>query len=82
MLSYIKVIENMLNSIQNAEYSIDCGIHCLSDCLKEAKHDMSYISLALQGYNFGSEYITEAAEHFEGYTRANAKVFSNGMKKS
>lgn len=72
------------NGIKEAEYSIDCGVHYLSDCLKQAKvsdpYDMNHISLALQGYNFGNEYIDWAVEHFDGYTRANAKVFSEDMK--
>ena len=72
------------NGIKEAKYSIDCGVHYLSDCLKQAKvsdpYDMSNISLALQGYNFGNEYIDWAVEHFDGYTRANAKVFSEDMK--
>ena len=41
---------------------------------------MKNISLALQGYNYGNGYIDWALEHFEGYTRANAKLFSDEMK--
>lgn len=41
--------------IDNAEESIDCGTHELSDCLTKAKcksaNDIKGISLALQGYN-------------------------------
>lgn len=36
--------------------------------------------MALQGYNYGNGYISWAVEHFGGYTRANAKVFSDEMK--
>lgn len=43
-------------------------------------YDISHISLALQGYNFGNGYIDWAVEHFGGYTRANAKIFSDDMK--
>lgn len=75
---------NVPNAIQDAEYSIDCGVHYLSDCIKRANvksvSDMQNISLALQGYNFGNGYIEWAVEHFGGYTRANAKVFSDEMK--
>lgn len=57
------------NGIKESEYSIDCGVHYLADCLKQAKvsdpYDMSHISLALQGYNFGNEYIDWAVEHFD-----------------
>lgn len=70
--------------ITNPEYSIDCGVHYLADCLKEAKvkgiTDMDNISLALQGYNFGNGYISWAVKHFSGYTRANATVFSDQKK--
>ena len=75
---------NVPNAIQDAEYSIDCGVHYLSDCMKRANvksvSDMQNISLALQGYNFGNGYIEWAVEHFGGYTRPNAKVFSDEMK--
>lgn len=73
-----------LGGITNPEYSIDCGVHYLADCLNEAKvdgiTDMDNISLALQGYNFGNGYISWAVEHFNGYTRANAVVFSDQKK--
>lgn len=72
------------NGITNAEYSIDCGVHYFADCLKQAKatgpSDMNNISLALQGYNFGNGYIDWAIEHFNGYARANAIVFSDQKK--
>lgn len=72
------------NGITDADYSIDCGIHYLSDCFVMAKvegpYDMENISLALQGYNYGKGYITWALDHFGGYTRANAKVFSDEQK--
>ena len=42
--------------------------------------DMEYISLALQGYNFGKGYIQWAIDHFGGYSKANAKVFSDEKK--
>lgn len=71
------------NGITNAEYSIDVGIHYLSDCFKKANvsgpFNTKNISLGLQGYNFGNGYITWALDNFGGYTRANAKVFSQDM---
>lgn len=73
------------NGITNVEYSIDVGILYLADCLQLAEVqdavDMSRISLALQGYNYGKGYITWAQEHFKGYTKANAKVYSDEMKR-
>ncbi|MDD3049042.1 MAG: lysozyme family protein [Bacilli bacterium] len=72
------------NGITNVEYSIDCGVHYLADCIKQSKvtgpSDMNNISLALQGYNFGNAYINWALEHFGGYSRANAIVFSDQKK--
>ncbi len=82
--SYNKKYPKKHNGITNAEYSIDVGVHYLSDCLKKANvesvSDISHISLGLQGYNYGNGYIQWAVEHFGGYTRANAKVFSDDMK--
>ena len=72
------------NGITNTDYSIKVGIQYLAECLKRASvkdsSDMKNISLALQGYNYGNGYIQWAIDHFGGYTRANAKVFSDEMK--
>lgn len=72
------------NGITDPDYSIKVGIQYLAECLKRAKvndsSDMKNISLALQGYNYGNGYIQWAIDHFGGYTRANAKVFSDEMK--
>lgn len=72
------------NGITNTEYSIDVGVHYLSNCLKKANvesvSDIDNISLGLQGYNYGNGYIQWAIDHFGGYTKANAKVFSDEMK--
>jgi len=50
------------NGIMDKEYSIDVGIHYLSECFKEAKMnktlDITLISLALQGYNYGKGYVS------------------------
>lgn len=73
------------NGITDPDYSIQVGIHYLSDCFKSAEvkdpFDIDHISLALQGYNYGGGYISWAVTNFGGYTKANAKVFSD-MKKS
>ncbi|WP_279006376.1 lysozyme family protein, partial [Thomasclavelia cocleata] len=72
------------NGITDPDYSIQVGIHYLSDCFKEAKvespYDMERISLGLQGYNFGNGYISWAVRNFSGYTKANARVFSDQKK--
>lgn len=72
------------NGITDAQYSIEVGIHYLSDCFKLAEvngpYDMEHLSLALQGYNYGKGYINWAVDHFGGYTRVNAKVYSDEKK--
>lgn len=53
---------NTLGSISDPEYSIDVGIQNLAACLSQAgadsPEDIDRVSLALQGYNFGSGYIS------------------------
>lgn len=75
---------NKPNAIQDADYSIDVGIHYLSDCFSKAKvqnvFDNEHIFLALQGYNYGNGYIDWAVKNFGGYSKANAKVFSDQKK--
>ena len=75
---------NKPNAIQEPGYSIDVGIHYLSDCFKSAQvkdsFDNEHIFLALQGYNYGNGYIDWAVKNFGGYSKANAKVFSDQKK--
>lgn len=72
------------NGITDPKYSIEAGVHYLSDTIKLAKvkdpSDIKQLSLALQAYNFGKGYIEWANTNFGGYTRANAKVFSDQKK--
>lgn len=72
------------NGITDPEYSIDVGIHYLKDCFKEAQvkdtFENEHIFLALQGYNYGNGYISWAFKNFGGYSKANAKVFSDQKK--
>lgn len=81
---YNEKYPKMPNGITDANYSIEVGIHYLSDCFKLAEvsgpYNMEHISLALQGYNYGKGYISWAVDHFGGYTRANAKVYSDEKK--
>lgn len=69
--------------ITDPEYSIAVGIHNLADCLQtagaESPIDLEHIQLALQGYNFGSGYITWALRKYGEYSRANAIEFSLKM---
>ena len=65
--------------ITDPDYSIKCGVQMLASVLKEAgcksPADMPGIRLALQGYNFGSGYISWAKAR-GGYSKANALEFS------
>ncbi len=69
------------NGIADPEYSIEVGVKTFADCIKQAKVkdplDTEGIYLALQGYNYGNGYISWAIANFGGYSKANAKVFSN-----
>ena len=69
--------------ITDPEYSIAVGIQNLADCLQTAEAespiDLDHIQLALQGYNFGSGYITWALQKYGEYSRANAIEFSMKM---
>ncbi len=71
------------NGITDPEYSIECGVQALKDCLQSAgvenPVDMEHIRLALQGYNFGNGYIAWAQSNYGGYTAANAAEFSDMM---
>ena len=71
------------NSITDPEYSVDVGIQNLADCLRlanvESPIDFDRISLALQGYNFGSGYISWALANYGGYSELNANEFSDMM---
>ena len=70
---------NAPGGITDPNYSIKIGVQYLASCLRAAgcksPQDISGISLALQGYNFGGGYITWAKAK-GGYTSANAKTFS------
>ena len=82
---YNKKYSHAPNSIKDPEYSINCGVHYLADCLHQAKCkspvDMSRIRLALQGYNYGNGYISWAIKRDGGYTVANAIAFSDMQAK-
>jgi hypothetical protein len=71
------------NGITDPEYSVACGVQELKAALEAAgvEHpvDMEHIKLALQGYNFGSGYISWALKHYGGYSVANASEFSDRM---
>lgn len=72
--------------IQDAKYSIRCGIQQFRDLIDAATEsaespralaDMEDVKLAIQAYNFGNEYISWVKEREEGYTAANAREYSD-----
>jgi len=69
-------------AITDPAYSIEIGVEYLASCIRAAgvksPEDISGISLALQGYNFGNGYISWAQQK-GGYTKQNASEFSQQM---
>lgn len=69
-------------AITDPAYSIEVGVKYLASCIRAAgvksPDDISGISLALQGYNFGNGYISWALQK-GGYTKQNASEFSQQM---
>lgn len=74
---------NTPGSISDPEYSIAVGIQNLAACLSQAgadgPEDIDRVSLALQGYNFGSGYISWALANYGCYSELNAIEFSAMM---
>lgn len=74
---------NTPGGITDPEYSITVGIQNLAACLSQAgadgSKDMDRVSLALQGYNFGSGYISWALANYGCYSELNAIEFSAMM---
>ncbi len=72
------------NGITDTEYSIDVGIKYFAKALNMANCnspvDKNKLSLALQGYNYGTGYITWASSNYGGYSINNAKEFSQIQK--
>ena len=65
--------------ITDAEYSIHIGIQYLSDCLQasgvQSAADSNNLYLAIQGYDFGIDYIYWVKTNFNGYSKFNAQVY-------
>lgn len=83
---YNTLYDQTPNAITDPLYSIEVGIRYLKHCLELAgasgADDIEAIKLALQGYNFGSGYITWVQETDGIYTEENAETFSEMMKSS
>ena len=68
------------DGIQDPDYSVRCGVLELKAALDNADvknpRDIARISLALQGYNYGNDYIPWAIRRDGGYTPENAAVYA------
>lgn len=71
------------NAITDPEYSIDVGVQTIADSLHQADVespiDMDNIKLALQGYNYGTGFISWARANYGGYSTIAAIEFSDMM---
>ena len=69
--------------ITDPEYSIKVGVQTLAEVLDmagvDSPVDLDRISLALQGYNYGSGYISWALSNYGGYSELNAIEYSDTM---
>ena len=81
LLGYNEEYPKEIEGIDDPEYSIDVGVHFLADCLKLSEvfevYDLKKISLAVQGYHYGIDYINWSLELFGGYTLSNSKVYAD-----
>lgn len=72
------------NGITEPEYSIDVGTHTFSDCVKKENvkdpSDTEHIYLALQRYNYDSNYIEWALSNFGGHSKYNVQQLSDKNK--
>ena len=69
--------------ITDPEYSIKVGVQTIAEVLNmagvDSPVDLDRISLALQGYNYGSGYISWALSNYGGYSELNAIEYSDMM---
>ena len=90
---YVSVIEAIMQQESSGEGTdvMQCSecyynTEYFADCLELAgcrgPGDLSRLKLALQGYNYGHNYINWAIERDGGYTKQNAQDFSDMMKES
>ena len=81
---YNTLYPSISNGIEDPEYSISCGVKEFADCLSTAavqnRADAERLYLAIQGYNYGTEYITWALNNFSGYSKYNAQMYSDQKK--
>jgi|GEM_PF-2702164 len=83
---YNEEYSQTVDGITDQNYSIQCGVQYLKYCLNMAgvtnPSDIRHMKLALQGYNYGHNYIGWALKRDGGYTKENAEAFADLMKKS
>ncbi len=83
---YNEEYSQIVGGITDTDYSIQCGVQYLKYCLGQANvsgpADISKIKLALQGYNYGHNYIGWALKRDGGYTKENAEAFADLMQRS
>lgn len=76
-----KYLPRKPNAITDPEYSIQVGVQYFASCLKLAgcssPEDTEKLDLALQGYNFGTGYISWALKTQGKYTPENAQEFAD-----
>lgn len=72
------------DGIKDREYSVMVGVRYFFECIKlsstENQMDTENLYLAIQAYNYGTEYIEWANKHFGGYTKSNAKVYADNKR--
>ena len=81
------VMQVNFGTVTTAEDSIRMGVGYVRTCLEMARvtdpNDMDHIKVALQGYNYGTGYISWVWNNYDGvYSEENAQEYSNIQKAS
>lgn len=81
------VMQVNFGSVTTVEDSIRMGVGYVRTCLEMARvtdpNDMDHIKVALQGYNYGTGYITWVWNNYNGvYSEENAQAYSDMQKAS
>ena len=81
----VNVMQVGFGTVNTVEDSIRMGVGYVRTCLEMARvtdpGDMDQIKVALQGYNYGTGYITWVWNNYAGeYTPENAQLFSENQK--
>lgn len=81
----VNVMQVDFGTVNTVEDSIRMGVGYVRTCLQMARvtspDDIDQIKVALQGYNYGTGYITWVWNNYDGvYSEENAKEFSENQK--